>query len=88
MADITSPTLEQLDLWGSMDDLDVFGTLEDLDNLQLFETSGAVSVSASATSFKFFSDMACFSSSSSSLISDILKEFIFSVLKLDETFTS
>ena len=47
-----------------------------------------ISVKASATSVKFFSDIACLSSSSSSLINDILKELILSVLKLDETLTS
>ena len=50
MAEILGPTLEQLDAWGSMDALDAFGTLEQLDNLNLFETTGTASVSASATS--------------------------------------
>ena len=47
-----------------------------------------MSVKASATSVKFFSDIACLSSSSSSLINEILNELILSVLKLDEAFTS
>ena len=56
--------------------------------IEKIEKNEQILKNASATSVKFFSDIACLSSSNSSLINEILNELILSVLKLDESLTS